>query len=106
MAVVYISPEAQNDLHDIRKYIAMELGNPSAAANTVSKIMKGIQGLEVFPGIGTPLAPVVDISNEYRFLVCGSYLVFYRHDDSGVYVVRILYGRRDYTRILFGETQE
>ena len=35
-----------------------------------------------------------------------SYLTFYRVYGSDVYVDRVLYGRRDYLRILFGDTQD
>ena len=36
-------------------------------------------------------------------LVCGDYLAFYRVDGDTVYVDRILYGRRDYMALLFGD---
>ena len=39
----------------------------------------------------------------YRYLVCGSYMVFYHIHIEEVMVDRILYGRRDYLSILFGE---
>ena len=37
---LHLSPEAQNDLEEIRDYIATELENPIAALNTVSRITK------------------------------------------------------------------
>ena len=102
----HISPAAQSDLRDIRDYIATELENPAAALNIVSKITKAIRSLVDFPASGAPLASVIDIQTDYRFLVSGRYLVFYRHEGDDIYVVRVLYGRRDYMKILFGETQE
>ena len=42
-------------------------------------------------------------SVKYRFLVCGNYIAYYREDETAVYVVRILYGGRDYVKILFGK---
>ena len=104
MAELHISPEAKDDLQGIKEYIKTELENSVAAVNTVSKIIKSIRGLKDFPDIGTPLSSIVDIPNNYRFLVCGSYLAFYRHEDDYVYVVRVLYGKRDYMKILFGST--
>jgi plasmid stabilization system protein ParE len=41
----------------------------------------------------------------YRFLACGNYLAFYRQQDNDVLIDRILYGRRDYLAILFGDLQ-
>ena len=43
---------------------------------------------------------------QFRYLVCGNYTAFYRAEPDAVYVVRILYGRRDFMRILFGEPTE
>jgi len=106
MAKVHISPKAKEDLIDIREYILNEFDSPSAAANTVKKIMKSIRRLSSFPDIGAPLASIIDFPNDYRFLVCGNYLVFYRYEAGNVHVVRILYGRRDYMKILFDDASE
>ncbi|GBF10759.1 type II toxin-antitoxin system RelE/ParE family toxin [Tepidibacillus infernus] len=101
-----ISPEAKDDLAQIKDYISKELGNPQAAINLVSKITKKIRGLTEYSGIGAPLSSVLDIQIDYRFLVCDNYLIFYRYEDGIVFVSRILYGRRNYTRILFGDLHE
>ena len=101
-----ISPEVKDDLTEIKSYISQELCNPQVAVNLVSKITKKIRGLSEYPRIGTPLSSVVDIQTDYRFLVCANYLIFYRHEDEIVFVSRILYCRRDYTRILFGDLPE
>ncbi|MHB8170065.1 MAG: type II toxin-antitoxin system RelE/ParE family toxin [Thermincolia bacterium] len=98
-----ISPEAKNDLAEIKGYISQELCNPQAAVKLVSKITKKIRRLTEHPVIGAPLSSVMDIQTDYRFLVCTNYLIFYRCEDGIVFVSRILYGRRDYTHILFGD---
>ena len=96
-----ISPQAKNDLAEIKDYISQELCNPQAALKLVSKITKKVRGLSEHPGIGAPLSSVVDIQTDYRFLVCANHLIFYRYEDGIVFVSRILYFRRDYMRILF-----
>jgi len=106
MAKIHISPEAQRDLHDIREYITVELENPAAAVNTVSKITKAIRNLVNFPASGAPLSSIVDAPNDYRFLTCSRYLVFYRHEGNNVYIARVLYGGRDYIKILFSDVPE
>ncbi len=106
MYKLQISPEAKDDLAKIKGYISQELCNPQAAVNLVSKITKKIRGLSEHPGIGVPLSSVVDIQTDYRFLVCANYLIFYWYEDGFVFVSRILYGRRDYIRILFGDLPE
>ena len=102
MNKIHYSPEARDDLVAIKKYIGVELVNPSAAKNTVDKIAKRIRDLRQFAEIGSLLSSVIDIDTDYRFLVCGNYLVFYRVIVTDVYIVRVLYGRRDYLAILFG----
>jgi hypothetical protein len=37
---------------------------------------------------------------------CGNYLVFYRHENDTAYVVGVVYGKRDYLKILFGDLPE
>lgn len=100
MSELQISPKAQKDLQEIKTYITDELDNPVAAQNTVVKITKAIRRLIDYPNSGAPLSSIIDIKTEYRFLVCENYLAFYRYDDGTVFVTRILYGRRNYMRIL------
>jgi addiction module RelE/StbE family toxin len=100
---IHYTPEAEDDLAAIKKYIAEQLENPVAAVNTVTKIAKRIRKLEQFPELGTWLSSVINIVTDYRFLVCANYLAFYRVDGNDVYIIRVLYGRRDYVAILFGE---
>ena len=68
--------------------------------------MDDIDALETFSELGAPLASILDIDTEYRYLVTGNYMTFYRVFQNEVYVDRILYGRRDYMRILFGDSTE
>ncbi len=87
-------------------YIVSDLQNPSAAERIVDRIMDDVDRLESHAEIGAPLSSIADIESDYRFLVTGSYLTFYRVRDNDIYVDRVLYGRRDYLRILFGDVQD
>ena len=104
MANVVYSQKALSDLEEIGDYISMELQNPIAALNTVTKIQDKIDKLAGFPYIGALLSSIFDDieDNDYRYLVCMNYLAFYRVDGNTVYIDRIIYGRRDYITILFG----
>ncbi len=73
---LYLSQAAQDDLTEIKAYISEELENPTAALSTVGRITKSIRILKN------------------------------RAIGSEVYVDRILYGRRDYLRVLFGDMLE
>ncbi len=100
---LHLSEEAQNDLMEIKSYIEEDLQNPSAALATVGRITKSLRILQTYAQAGAPLASIADIESDYRFIVSGNYISFYRAYDSEVYIDRILYARRDYMRILFGD---
>ncbi|MDR3313553.1 MAG: type II toxin-antitoxin system RelE/ParE family toxin [Oscillospiraceae bacterium] len=105
MAEIIYSPAALRDLEKIGDYISEQLKNPIAALNTVNTIQDRIDKLADFPLMGTLLSALYDDVDvgEYRFLVCLHYLAFYRAERGNVHVDRIMYGRRDYITILFGE---
>ena len=102
---IHYTVESQRDLDEIWDYIASDLQNVSAAERIVNRIMDDVDHLENHAEMGAPLSSIADIESDYRFLVTGSYLTFYRVRDNDIYVDRVLYGRRDYLRILFGDTQ-
>ena len=102
MAEIIFSPEAVKDLQETKAYITDELLSEQAANSTGSKILKNIRMLAEFPNSGAPLSGAVGIEMDYRYLVCGNYTAFYRVENETVYIIRILYGRRDFMRILFG----
>lgn len=104
MNELLISPKAQNDLDEIKQYISFELENPIAAATTLKRITQDIRQLCDYAKIGKLLSSIVDCATDYRFLISGNYLIFYRVVENKVYVDRILYARRDYLRILLEET--
>lgn len=103
---LHFSPAVQDDLSDIKAYIVKDLDNPQAAASVLRGIFKAIRMLQTHALIGTPLSTVTDVDSDYRYLVCGSYMVFYRTSGRDVYIDRVLYGRRDYLRVLFADVWE
>ena len=104
MTKIYFSPLANDDLQSIKEYISVDLASPKAAIDTVSRITKRIRNLEQMPKIGTPLSAICNVVTDYRFLVCRNYLIFYRYHVDTIYVIRVLYGKRDYLSILFGDS--
>ena len=102
---IHYSPESRRDLDDIWDYIVSELQNRSAAEHVIDRIMDAVDPLKNFAEMGTPLSSIADVGTDYRFLVSGNYMVFYRVQGSDVYIDRVLYGRRDYLRILFTDIQ-
>ena len=98
---IRVTPTALNDLKEIKAYIENDLSNPIAANNVIKRIIEDYSRLEITPHMGPSLSTKVPVDTDYRFIVSGNYLVFYKADDEYVSIYRILYGRRDYLKILF-----
>ncbi len=102
MVKLLVSPLAKADMREIGDYIRQELRNPAAARGTVRRFREAMLPLREFPNMGSPLLASGKQDAPYRYLVCGSYLIFYHTDSTAVYIDRVIYGRRDYLALLFG----
>ncbi|MCL2248196.1 MAG: type II toxin-antitoxin system RelE/ParE family toxin [Oscillospiraceae bacterium] len=100
------SHESSTDLAMIEKYITDELTSPKAAKSTIAKIIRKIGLLREHAELGAKLSSIADVDVDYRFLVSGKYIVFYRIDGNDIYIIRVIYARRDYISLLFGEEQD
>ena len=103
MAELFVSPQARADMEEISDYISRELCNPEAALNMIRRFRAAISPLRDLPEMGAPLLSAGKQRTLYRYLVCGSYLIFYHTDESFVHIDRVLYGRRDYLSLLFAD---
>jgi addiction module RelE/StbE family toxin len=99
---LHYSREALNDLDEIWEYIQTELCNPGAAEKAVHQILDKAEQLVDFPRKGALLSSIANMVDDYRYLISGNYLLFYRVEGNDVYIDRVLYARRDYMHILFG----
>ena len=106
MARIVYSDESILDMEQTGDYIAEKLKNPIAALNTVNSIQDRIDKLEDFPLMGARLSSIFAIDTDYRFLVCGNHLAFYRVQGDYVYIDRILHGKQDYISVLFSDLQK
>jgi addiction module toxin, RelE/StbE family len=100
---VKYSPAAVDDMDEIFSYISQH--NVYAAENMLEKLNSSILGLADFPNAGSVLSEdeYSLIQRGYRFIVVNPYLIFYRIMNGDTVVIhRILHGRRDYLRELFG----
>ena len=90
---IHYSAESRRDLDDIWDYIVSELQNRVAAERVVDRILDAVERLKDFAEMGALLSSVADVG--------GNYMVFYRVNGRDVFIDRVLYGRRDYLRVLF-----
>jgi len=93
---------AEQDIEKLFLYIQDDLANPIAAQNIAQKILQRIQQLTNFPELGASMMAIDTRLENYRYLIIDNYLVVYRYNRDAIYVIRVLYARSDYVRILQG----
>ncbi len=100
MKIIY-TPQAREDLRDIRNYIADVLKNPVASKNMVAKILKTAHILSDQPNSGISLSEKTGRETDYRCIISGNYGIFYLVMNDNIQIMRILDLRTDYMRIIF-----
>lgn len=97
---IQFSALAVRDLDGIFLYILEKLRNPTAAQNTVNGIISLTVHVSDFPKLGAVLSTPNSSNIEIRYMLSGNYLVAYVVEASHIEIVRILYARSDYLRLL------
>ncbi len=101
-----ITPVAANDLAEIKAYISLELHNPQAAQRIVKSVTNDLRHLQQNPYLGFSVSAKIGRETDLRALLSGNYFLFYRVENETVQVARVLDGRQDYLRVLFGMAEE
>ena len=92
-----LSP-AWAELDEIAEYHLNAVGLNSAR-NITDKIISSLERLEQYP-LSCPYIPDEELRlQEYRMLVCGKYVCFYRLIGNTVYVYHIVHGSRKYSTL-------
>lgn len=92
---VRFRPEAEADIEAVMLYIAED--NPPAAIRWVDEIHGKCEKLGGMPGIGVTRPGV---RKGLRTFPVGNYLIFYQLVDTGVEIVRVLHGARQWRDLL------
>jgi len=101
MNKIRLAPAVLNDLKEINLYISDELANPAAAASTLQSIISSYEKLKDFPLLGPSLTQKVKLPTDFRYLLSGNYLIFYKTENEYVSIYRILYAGSGYLKQLF-----
>jgi plasmid stabilization system protein ParE len=96
MARFVLSPEARDDLREIRDYIARD--SAEAARRVLSELRAAMRRLAEMPEMGHFREDLAD--EPLRFWPVHSYLIIYRPDRNPLEVVRVLSGYRDIAELL------
>ena len=94
MSRYIISPEASRDLDEISDYFAGR--NIQAGERFVEAFEKKCRNLVNFPNIGRSYAK---IKPSLRGIPLDGYIIFYRTNENGVEIVRVVSGYRDLERL-------
>ena len=93
----HFTKKAKSDLEEILSYISIELSNPEAAASFLKDLLAVIASICSVPKIGSIVENEFLPDREIRKSLVGNYLLYYLPDikKKSIYVLRILYGRRN-----------
>ena len=101
-----ITPAAASDLAEISAYISMQLHNPQAARRIAKNITHDLRLLQQNPHLGFSVSAKIGRETNLRALLSGNYFLFYSIENEAIQVSRVLDGRQDYLRVLFGTAEE
>ena len=88
---------AKSDLDEILSYISIELSNPDAAASFLKDLQAVLASICSVPKIGRIVDNEFLPNREIRKSLVGNDVLCYFPDinENSIYVLRILYGRRN-----------
>lgn len=97
-----LTKKAEADLDDIVSYMAVSLANPQAASDFVDALIQAIDQVCMFPQSGVVVVNDYLPDVELRKILINNYLMYYLSDadTKTLYILRLLYGRRDIEAIL------
>ena len=94
---IIMTPDAVEDLWELRNYIADVLLSPDTALEYIRAVRKEIASLAQFPARFNPMDDEPWHSRGVRRLLAKNFYVYYRIDEPGkrVSVMNVIYARRD-----------
>jgi toxin ParE1/3/4 len=90
MPTLIISPEAEQDLIDIWLHIAED--QPVNADRFLERLQEKAQKLAEFTDLGVDR---LDLAPDIKSFPVDRYILYYRPNDDGIELVRVLRGSRD-----------
>ena len=98
----HLTHKAEMDLENIISYISVELSNPQAASKFADKLQTAIEEARKFPESGLHAGNEFLQEYDIRKKLVGNYTMYYLPDftEKMVYILRIVYSRRNMDEIL------
>lgn len=97
------SPAAREDLRQLKSYLTLEFGT-AVASKSLARIVSDISSLKRHRHLARPLSAKVGRDTDYLYFLAGKYSIVILSEGEDVFsVLRILDGRTDYVKTIFGE---
>ena len=93
----HFAKKAESDLDEILSYISIDLSNPDAAASFLKDLQAVLASICSVPKIGRIVENEFFPDREIRKSIVGNYVLYYlpNTEEKIIYILRILYGRRN-----------
>lgn len=78
---------------DLRNY------NEELAVKTIQEIYARIENIQQFPYMGADLAKRVSFCTDYKYVICGNYVVLYKIGEEYVEIYRVMNRYQDFLRL-------
>ncbi len=99
MATIRLTKRAINDIKQIYDYILED--SQQNADSVKADIMRSINYVGVFPLMGVSLAGKINTKTDYRYVITGKFLIFYKTKENVASIYRVLSSEMDYIKVLF-----
>ena len=96
---IHYSPLAINDLKRVWADVFRASENIEISNNYLDELLDKISTKKEFPKSGAPLYYQEKFTGYYH-IVFKSYIMFYRVEETNVFVDRVLFGKSDYFKVL------
>ena len=97
MMKLRINPIVAEDLKNIKEYIAED--NEEMAVKTIQEIYARIENIQQLPYMGADLTKRVSFLTDYKYVICGNYVVLYKIGEEYVEIYRVVNRYQDITKI-------
>ena len=97
MMKLRINPIVAEDLKNIKKYIAED--NEEMGVKIIQEIYARFENIQQFPYMGADLAKRFSFRTDYKYVICGNYVVLYKIGKEYVKIYRVVNRYRDITKI-------
>ena len=102
---LHITKKAEGDLNAAADYIEFTLLNPQAADDLLDKADQELSSLTETPQIHRLVDDPFLYALGIRFILVNNYIAFFliNEEEKTVYIIRFLYGKRNWIQILKNE---